>query len=148
MDQTIPARRAPEDFREVRSWPLLTVDGLAVVRQDLSATLPGYPGVGLEDIPESVILVASELATNALRHGGGPVTVHLAERQGEYLIDVVDRAPHVVPQIVSGRPVGGGGFGLRLAARLSDQIGWYATETGKHVWARFVVRSQMPSLAV
>ncbi|WP_029251687.1 ATP-binding protein [Paraoerskovia marina] len=137
----------PAGFRELRSWPLLSVDDLAVVRQDLASTLPQSPGASLEEVPESVVLVVSELATNALRHGGGPVSVHLSERSGEVLVDVVDRAPDVAPQFVDGRPVGGGGFGLRLAARLADQLGWYATDTGKHVWAQFSVSSKMPSLS-
>ncbi len=131
----------------MRAWPLLTIDDLALVRQDLGTTLPGVPGASLEDVPESVVLVASELATNALLHGGGPVTVRLFERAGEYLLDVVDRAPDSAPQIAAARPVGGGGFGLRLASRLADAIGWYPTPNGKHVWARFTVRSRTPSRA-
>lgn len=148
MDPMIPVARTPEGFTEVRSWPLLTVDGLASIRRDLGSTLPGNPGGGLEDVPESVVLVVSELATNAIRHGGGPVTIRLFERDGECLIDVADRAPSIVPQIASGRAVGGGGFGLRLVAQLADQAGWYATASAKHVWARFRVPSRVPSLSV
>ncbi|PRZ02888.1 hypothetical protein BCE75_11623 [Isoptericola sp. CG 20/1183] len=145
MHQTLPVARAPQGFREVRSWPLLAVEELAMIRDDLSATLPGSPESSLEDVPESVVLVASELATNALSYAGRPAVVRLSERDGEYLLDVVDRAPDRVPGAVEG-PSGRGGFGLLLAARLAAEVGWYSTETAKHVWARFAARSRQPSL--
>ncbi|ROS75463.1 ATP-binding protein [Cellulomonas sp. PhB143] len=140
MDTSFTAARAPEGFREVRSWPLFTVDELTALRVELGSTLPGGPRVSIEDVPESVVLVASELATNALSHGRGPATVRLCECDGEILLDVVDRAPDRAPEIASGRPTGQGGFGLRLAARLADEVGWYRTPHAKHVWARFTVR--------
>lgn len=141
MDQTLPQARAPRGFREVRSWPLLEVDELAVLRDDLGSVMPGRPGARLEDVPESVILVASELATNALSYAGGPAIVRLSARDGEYLLEVVDRAPDRVPERVADRPTGQGGFGLLLAARLADEVGWCRTENAKHVWARFTVSS-------
>lgn len=147
MDQTLPLARAPHGFREVRSWPLLELEELALIRDDLCATLPGRERSRLEDVPESVVLVASELATNALSYAGQPAVVRLSERDGEYLLEVVDRAPDRIPGAVGGGPSGQGGFGLLLAARLADEVGWYRTAAAKHVWARFVVRSRQPSMS-
>ncbi len=147
MDQTLPLARAPHGFREVRSWPLLELEELALIRDDLCATLPGRERSRLEDVPESVVLVASELATNALSYAGQPAVVRLSERDGEYLLEVVDRAPDRIPGAVGGGPSGQGGFGLLLAARLADEVGWYRTATAKHVWARFVVRARQPSMS-
>lgn len=144
---TFPVAPAPRGFGEVRSWPLLAVEELAVLRDDLGATLPGAARRSLEEVPESVVLVASELATNALRHAGRPATVRLYQRADEYLLEVVDRAPGRRPEPVAGRPGGQGGFGLLLAARLADEVGWYSTATAKHVWARFTARTTAPSSA-
>lgn len=147
MDQTLPLARAPHGFREVRSWPLLELEELALIRDDLCATLPGRERSRLEDVPESVVLVASELATNALSYAGQPAVVRLSERDGEYLLEVADRAPDRPRDPVGGGPSGQGGFGLLLAARLADEVGWYRTAAAKHVWARFVVRSRRPSMS-
>ncbi|MGF0114816.1 ATP-binding protein [Promicromonospora sp. Marseille-Q5078] len=141
------ATHVPEGFREVRSWPLFTIDDLSALRDQLGTTLPGGPRASLEEVPESVVMVASELATNALCHGRGPVTVRLSARGDELLLEVVDRDPEHGPQIVSARPVGEGGFGLLLAARLADETGWWRTRQAKHVWARFTVHANVPSLA-
>ena len=56
-------------------------------------------------------------------------------------------APSITVQVTTD-PSASGGFGLMLAARLADTVGWYATHAGKHVWARFTVASREPSLAV
>ncbi|PFG41544.1 histidine kinase-like protein [Isoptericola jiangsuensis] len=138
---------APADFAEVRSWPLLTLEDLAVLRADLVASLPPSPGgrPSLEEIPESVLLVASELATNALQHGEGPVLVRLAARTDEFLLDVQDRTPAVAPRIDQGSTRGGGGFGMQLVVKLADEVGWYTTQDSKHVWARFRVRTKAPA---
>lgn len=153
MDDMLIRARAPEGFEEVRAWPLAAVDELAVLREDLDAALPGGPRTSLEEVPESVVLVASELATNALRHGRGPAIVRLAARAGrsedspegsperELLLEVIDRAPERAPELAARRRPGPGGFGLQLAARLADELGWYRTARAKHVWARFTVRT-------
>ncbi|WP_418275337.1 ATP-binding protein [Isoptericola jiangsuensis] len=145
MKLSIPAAPVPEGFQEIGSWPLLSMDELTAVRGQIGGSLPSC-GTTLEDIPESILLVASELATNALRHGQGPALVRLSVRGGTYLLDVVDRAPGVTPEIAAGRPTGQGGFGLRLASRLADEVGWSCTEGAKHVWATFTARIGEPSL--
>lgn len=145
MDTLFTAAPAPHGFREVRSWPLLTIDQLPALRGDLGATLPAAEGPGLGEVPEAVVLVASELATNAIEHGDGPAAVRLLAKDGELLLDVADRATTTEPRITRD-PSATGGFGLMLAARLADAVGWYATRAGKHVWARFTVRAPEPSL--
>ncbi|WP_278235695.1 ATP-binding protein [Isoptericola sp. AK164] len=143
MDTRITAAPAPDGFREVRSWPLLTIDEIAALRGDLEANLPVARGTSLDEVPESVLLVASELATNAIEHGGGPAAVRLLAREGEFLLDVADRTPSCAPQVAED-PSARGGFGLLLAARLADAVGWYATNAGKHVWARFTAARREP----
>ncbi|MDO8149909.1 ATP-binding protein [Isoptericola sp. b408] len=145
MDPRITAAPAPYGFREVRSWPLLTIEQLPALRGDLEANLPTAESASLDAVPEAIVLVASELATNAIEHGDGPAAVRLLERDGELLLDVADRASGTTPRITTD-PCASGGFGLVLAARLADAVGWYATQAGKHVWARFTVETREPSL--
>jgi hypothetical protein len=38
---------------------------------------------------------------------------------------------------VQQRPPGDGGLGLQLTERLAEEVGWYPTDTDKHVWAKF-----------
>jgi anti-sigma regulatory factor (Ser/Thr protein kinase) len=145
MELTFDAAPAPEGFREIGAWPLLTVEELTAVRDQLGSSLPSC-GTSLEDIPEAVLLVASELATHALRHGEGPALIRLSSRDGSYLLDVADRSPESTPEISEMRAPGQGGFGLRLVARLADAAGWYRTGGAKHVWATFTVRVGEPAL--
>jgi serine/threonine-protein kinase RsbW len=93
--------------------------------------------VDVEDLVERLMIVATELAGNALRHGGSPTVVALLRADGHLIVDVVDQDPGTVPAVDRRRPLGAGGLGLPLAERLAQHVGWYPTTTGKHVWAQF-----------
>ncbi len=138
---TIALNRPPEGFTEVRSWALGSLDGLAGLRRSLYRTLTGStepPSRGLAEVPERVLLVASELATNALRHGQPPTVVRLLSNGREVVVDVADHAPQQPPVVASRREPGAGGFGLILAQRMSLDVGWFPSgPSTKHVWARF-----------
>jgi signal transduction histidine kinase len=148
MAPRLAASPAPDGFTEVRAWPLRTLDDLAVLRADLVASLPPAPGgrPSLEEIPESVLLVACELATNALQHGDGAALVRLSARPDGFLLEVQDRKPSTAPRIDEGSTRGGGGFGMQLVVRLADAVGWFTTDGAKHVWARFRVRAAAPAV--
>lgn len=140
MAQQIATSRPPAEFVEVGTWVLDSTAELAGLRAGLHRAMSGgrrSSGTGLPDVPEKMVLVASELATNALRYGAPPTTVQLAHASDEYLLDVADRAPDSPPVVEADRPPGAGGLGLQLAQRLSLDVGWYATEDAKHVWATF-----------
>jgi hypothetical protein len=55
------------------------------------------------------------------------------------LLDVADHSPDRRPVVAGERASGAGGFGLVIAERLAQDVGWYATGTAKHVWAVFGV---------
>ena len=69
-----PSTRPPEPKVKIQEWVLDSPEELRDLRDSLYEALTGQQrGAGrLDDIPENVALVATELATNALRHGRPP----------------------------------------------------------------------------
>lgn len=126
---------APAGFRTARSWTISRVEDLCRLRQGLHRVIDGC--CDEPQCAEHLVLVANELATNALRHGSAPAIVRLMTNDTEYLLEVVDRAIDSHPVVAGPRPAGQGGFGLMLARRLADDVGFYTTPFAKHVWARF-----------
>ncbi|RMI06715.1 ATP-binding protein [Cellulomonas triticagri] len=139
-DQGLSSSRPPDRFREVRTWTLRAVTDLSPVRRELLAEVTAEhaePQLALGRTPENMVLVASELATNALEHGLPPTVLTLGTDGRDYLLDVCDSDLDSVPVLPGERPVGAGGFGLLIARRLSQDVGWYADDRTKHVWAIF-----------
>jgi Histidine kinase-like ATPase domain len=91
---------------------------------------------GLVELRNRVALSCSELVTNALRHGKPPIEVCLMTDGDAWLLDVTDAATDRLPNPYPERPLGQGGYGLLLVARLASQLGWYVGDDAKHVWAR------------
>ncbi len=130
----------PDRFTPVRSWSLDSVTDLARVRRELLHEVTAAhaePQLTLGRVPENMVLVASELATNALQHGLPPTILSLLTDERDYLLDVCDSNLEAVPVVAGERPMGAGGFGLVIARRLSQDVGWYTADTTKHVWAIF-----------
>ncbi len=130
----------PDRFTPVRSWSLDSVTDLARVRRELLHEVTAAhaePQLTLGRVPENMVLVASELATNALQHGLPPTILSLLTDGRDYLLDVCDSNLEAVPVVAGERPMGAGGFGLVIARRLSQDVGWYTADTTKHVWAIF-----------
>ena len=141
-DEGLASSRPPVTFAPVRTWVIETVRELSELRAQILAEVgpPGTdPATELNSVAHHMVLVASELATNALRHGIPPTIVRLLRDGGTYLLDVADHDLGTTPYIAGSRPPGQGGFGLQIARRLAVDVGWYATATTKHVWARFPV---------
>lgn len=130
----------PATLTEVARWTIRSVDDLSGVRSHLLTRLQDRlpQGENAAAELERIVLVASELATNALRHGSPPFAVRLLCEEGAATVDVVDHRPDVPPVIASHRAPGAGGFGLKLARRAANQLAWFrAGDDEKHVWARF-----------
>ena len=85
--------------------------------------------------PEDVApLVVSELVTNAVRHGGGHVTLFVARRSDRIVLSVVDGSTQPVAHGEAG-PLEESGRGLHLVEVLSLAWGTQLLPVGKRVWA-------------
>ncbi|AEG43284.1 ATP-binding protein [Isoptericola variabilis] len=128
----------PAELTEVEAWTVCGVDDVAHVRARLEDALAAAPGGRVLDAKarDRIILVASELATNAVRHGSQPVTLRLLGHGSTFVVDVVDHRPDA-PPVVGTAGAGTGGFGLILAARAAKGLGWFRAQGAKHVWAQF-----------
>ena len=67
-----------------------------------------------------------ELASNALRHGGGDVRALVVAGPSGWLLDLSDEAPERPPVPAVDRDPALGGMGLHLVAQLSTDYGWEA----------------------
>lgn len=135
----------PRGHRAVRTWHLASTRDLAGLRADVSRILTGDHASAREQSVDGLVLIASELATNALRHGGGSATVHLSTDGPTYLLEVVDSAPGAPPQVAVDRDSRDGGFGLVLALGVAREMGWFRTETSKCVWTVHTAPVHAPS---
>lgn len=88
---------------------------------------------------ERVALVATELASNALKHGRPPAVVRLLRADGHFILDVADQDRNDLPEVNLSEDSAEGGRGLYIARSLAAEICWYATEHGKHVWVSFLI---------
>jgi len=140
-DAGLPRTCPPGHYRLVERWNLDSFAELTRMRAGLAPILrPNHgEGVGLAQTPEKVVLVASELATNALEHGLPPTIVTLLADDTSWLLDVADHDRGSVPVYAGERIPGAGGLGLHLARTLALDVGWYVTEEHKHIWVTFPI---------
>lgn len=141
--ETIRTSPPPPHAEQLRVWTLTDTGELRLLRASLQQELTNHPLLAAEDrddILDRIVLVATELATNAIRHGIPPTEVRLL-RNSEYLVlDVADRDLTRIPELADTRPLHAGGRGLMLARSFSLDVGWYATEDSKHIWATFPIK--------
>ncbi|GGY59057.1 ATP-binding protein [Streptomyces xanthochromogenes] len=105
MSLTATAVSSPACVADARDTARDFVDGLA------------HPVAA--DAADTVVLVVSELVTNALRHGGGACTLDLCEHPGSIEVAVHDRstqAPRMRTLDLHGDT---GGFGWPMVGRLA-----------------------------
>ncbi|WP_317446267.1 SpoIIE family protein phosphatase [Streptomyces collinus] len=87
---------------------------------------------GLPQAVETAQLLVSEVVTNALRYGGGPVGLRVV-RTDALLFEVTDDEPGL-PAMLSAGPYAEAGRGLRVVTRLAREWGASATGHRKTVW--------------
>ena len=108
------------------------VEAVPLTRRRLSVVLGEW---GLTGEPrEDVLLVVTELLSNAVDHGRGPVRLTVELRSGSVRIEVHDTAPGPPrPQPLD--PYAVRGRGLQMVEALSSRWGWTDGPAGKIVWA-------------
>ncbi|MEU4788924.1 ATP-binding protein [Micromonospora tulbaghiae] len=130
----------PPQASELERWMLDSPEDLRGLRASLREALNRHglvQGEDLDEVPHLVVLVATELASNALRHGRPPTLITLLATDDQFLLDVADHDVSSVPELTDISPTDSGGRGLFLAQSVSLDVGWYATDKTKNIWASF-----------
>ncbi|MEV6651880.1 ATP-binding protein [Streptomyces sp. NPDC051219] len=99
-------------------------------------TLSGAAG---RVMAQDVLLLVSEVVTNACRHGGAPYELRLDRAPGRLLVQVSDTGPGQPTPHGPHRAARASGHGLYLLERLSSRWGWVRREAGKTVWFEMTV---------
>jgi anti-sigma regulatory factor (Ser/Thr protein kinase) len=124
---------SPPPAAPALAWNLRDVAELPGVRAQLrrhaAADVPD------PDLLDQLILALDEMASNALRHGGGGVRATVRLTDDAYLIEVSDQAAAAPPTPAVDRDPSEGGLGLYLIAEMATQHGWYVEAGHKFVWA-------------
>lgn len=125
---------------------------LSGLREDLREEIGdlGQPAdlkFALADPVERVLLTATELAGNAIRHAGPPVILRLLRSGGGWMVKVTDDRPDAHPRQAERDASGQGKRGLLIVDALSAETGWCRDEDVKHVWA-FVPDQPPPRLVL
>ncbi|WP_435281677.1 SpoIIE family protein phosphatase [Streptomyces koelreuteriae] len=119
------------DSDRIATWELPADPALVgEVRADAMRRLTEW---GLEETAFAAELILSELITNAIRHGAGPIRVRLL--YGHALICEVSDASNTAPHLRRAASTDEGGRGLFLVAQLSQSWGTRYLPEGKVIWA-------------
>jgi PAS domain S-box-containing protein len=117
---------------DVADWtlpadPQVVATARRLVGQQLSAW-------GLDDAAYTTELLVSELVTNAIRHGKGPIRLRLIRDQDRLLSEVTD-ASSSSPHLRQARETDEGGRGLYLVMHLSSRWGVRHSADDKTIWS-------------
>ncbi|MFJ5776931.1 ATP-binding protein [Streptomyces sp. NPDC093094] len=105
----------------------------AVARSQVRRLLRGRPAAPSDAIVDDILIVVTELITNAFRHGGGMTAFDAFLDDGFLVVRVTDAStapPRTVPR---DDPAAPGGFGWPLVQRLSRHVTVTAVPGGKTI---------------
>ena len=100
----------------------LTVEDVTSARRSIEAAFADAVDA---DALGDLLLVTSELLTNAVRHGAPPIGVRAWRTPGEAVIEVVDHGtgwPDRYPDLRPNRGTAAGGYGWWLIGQLADAV--------------------------
>ncbi|MCW2682446.1 MAG: hypothetical protein JWP33_359 [Blastococcus sp.] len=129
---------SPPSAEPFLAWNLRDIAELPRVRAELrrrTSAAADSDTPASADLRDQLILALDEMASNALRHGGGEVQAAVRVTADAYLIEVSDQATSSPPSPAVGRDPSEGGLGLYLIAEMATAHGWYVSNRHKHVWA-------------
>ncbi|GAA2516129.1 ATP-binding protein [Streptomyces gobitricini] len=107
------------DTTSVKVAPLLSATSVAAARDSAREFLEGLLPAAASETADTVVLVVSELVTNALRHGGGTCTLDLTAHPDSIEVAVRDPSPQVPRMHTPDLNGGTGGFGWPMVNRLA-----------------------------
>jgi anti-sigma regulatory factor (Ser/Thr protein kinase) len=125
---------SPPPASPALSWELRDIAQLPQVRDELRRHAAAHAHADA-DARDQLILALDEMASNALRHGGGRVRAAVRLTPDAYLIEVADGAASAPPSPAVDRDPSEGGLGLYLIAEMATAHGWYVQGGDKYVWA-------------
>ncbi len=86
-----------------------------------------------EERTEDATLLVSELVTNAVKYGSGPVQLHVqADEHRQSRFTISDAGGGETPALRETGGTKGGGYGLHLVDRIADD--WGVKHASMHVW--------------
>ncbi|SEG84572.1 Serine phosphatase RsbU, regulator of sigma subunit [Actinacidiphila yanglinensis] len=92
---------------------------------------------GADDLAFYVEIVISELVTNAVRYGGGPIGLRLI--RGDVLVCEVTDTSNTQPRMRRAQSTDEGGRGLFIVAQLVRRWGSRYGRSGKTIWAELLL---------
>ncbi|MEU2826730.1 ATP-binding protein [Streptomyces bacillaris] len=98
---------------------LRSTTSIASARDSARAFLEGLAPTLAAEATDTVILVVSELVTNALHHGGGTCTLDLTAHRDSIEVAVRDPSPQAPRMRTPDLNGGTGGFGWPMVNRLA-----------------------------
>ncbi|OIK23498.1 histidine kinase [Streptomyces malaysiense] len=99
---------------------------------------------GLDEQAFGMELVLSELVTNAIRYGSGPIRLRLI-RDRTLICEVADGS-NTSPHLRYAATTDEGGRGLFLVQQMTERWGTRYSPQGKVIWAEMALRSAAPAL--
>ena len=106
-------------------------DASGIARDAMRSWLATWPCP--QSLAADVLLVLSELVTNAVTHAASTAQVMATLRHDRLRLEVRDHS--FGPPRLRTDGVAPGGFGLQIVATVADEWGWCTTPSGKVVWA-------------
>ncbi len=106
----------------------------SLARRSIEAFVAAYRLDG--EARDAMVVIASELVTNAIVHGDAPVVLSVSFQASDMTIEVFDGDPRGEGvRLRAADDPDPGGRGLRIVASLADRWGVRPSQLGKIVWA-------------
>lgn len=128
-----------DHFDDARGVPVLVtmwLDGVSDLARARRFVADAAAGTGLPpDRVDRLLVAVSEVATNAVVHGGGAASIRVTGGPGELAVEVWDNGTGAPPRLVAAPapPSQSSGRGLWLASQLCDEVDIQASAGGTTV---------------